>query len=69
LLSVFTNLQVQWLLSVIFQAIERCPVVSQQSISRFFLTAPHKIDSLQKTLIRFKEMFVVEATALFLLRS
>ena len=56
-------------ITVIFQAIERCRVVSLQSIFRFVLTAPHKIDSLQKTLIRFKEMFLIEATALFVLRK
>ena len=38
-------------ITVIFQAIEQCPVVSLQSIFLFFLTAAHKIDSLQKTLL------------------
>ena len=55
-------------ITVIFQAIEGCPVVSQQVFFVSFLLL-HKIDSLQKTSSRFKEIFFFETTAPFFLRK
>ena len=57
-------------ITVIFQAIEQCPVVSLQSIFLFFFdcSTQNRFPS-ENVAIRFKEMFFTEATALFVLRK